>query len=142
MARMYNRDGLCKHELYHVWVDIIQRCNNPNHKAYKYYGGKGVTICDSWRSSFGNFLKDMGERPGPKYTVDRKENNKGYYKDNCEWKTMSEQSENRSSTILLTYNGKTQSINKWAKELGITFARLKSRIYISKWPIYKALSKS
>jgi hypothetical protein len=78
---------------YSSWVNMIQRCTNPKSTGYKNWGGRGITVCERWRS-FVNFLADMGERP-LKTSLDRRENDKGYFKENCRWATPKEQLENR-----------------------------------------------
>lgn len=78
---------------YLTWSGMIQRCNNPKHDKYPYYGGRGIKVCKRWRE-FRFFLKDMGERPDG-LTLDRKDPNKNYCKENCKWATKSEQSRNR-----------------------------------------------
>jgi hypothetical protein len=79
---------------YQTWESMNQRCNNPNHKKYKWYGGRGITIDPSWKS-FKQFLADMGPRP-PGKTLDRIDNDLGYSKGNCRWATSQEQITNRS----------------------------------------------
>ena len=71
-----------------VWCGMKERCSNPNHKFYEYYGGKGVEVCARWREygkGFYNFLDDMGSRPSPIYELDRVDPAKTYEKDNCRW---------------------------------------------------------
>lgn len=80
--------------LYRTWCDMKQRCYNPKNWAYKYYGERGITVCDSWKNSFLTFATDMGERPDG-MSIDRKDNNLGYSKDNCKWSTKKEQMNNR-----------------------------------------------
>jgi hypothetical protein len=79
---------------YRTWANMKQRCNNPNKKDYKYYGGRGVKVCEHW-NSFENFYNDMGERPKG-MTLDRIDNNKGYFKDNCRWVDKVTQSKNQN----------------------------------------------
>lgn len=68
------------------------RCNNPNATQYKWYGGKGITVCKEW-NNYSTFLEDMGDKPIEK-TIDRLDNNVGYIKTNCRWSTAKEQAEN------------------------------------------------
>lgn len=85
------------HPLYPIYMAMIYRCQNPKHSKYKYYGGRGITVCERWLGEKGleNFLKDMGEKPTSKHSLDRMDNNYGYRPDNCHWATKEEQSANR-----------------------------------------------
>lgn len=71
-----------------------QRCNRPNHPAYKNYGGRGISVCPEW-SSFQTFLEDVGERPGPEFSLDRIDNDGDYEPGNVRWATRSTQALNR-----------------------------------------------
>jgi len=79
---------------YKVWHNMIQRCTNPNIFQYKYYGGRGIIVCERWRS-FENFLYDMGEKP-ENLTIERVNTNGNYEPQNCKWATMKEQVNNRN----------------------------------------------
>jgi hypothetical protein len=83
-----------KKRIYHIWISMRERCNNPNFKQYKDYGGRGIQVCKEW-DDVSVFAKDMGERPSLRHTLDRIDNNKGYFKENCKWSTYEEQNKNR-----------------------------------------------
>ncbi len=88
--------NVTEHPLYETWRGMRQRCTNPNHSAYIYYGAKGISVCDRW-SSFLNFVEDMGERPLGQ-TLDRIKSDEDYSPSNCRWATVSEQLRNRTLT--------------------------------------------
>lgn len=80
---------------YGAWQKAKFRCSNPNDPFYPDYGGRGITMCQRWRESFEAFLADMGTRPGPGYSLDRIDNDRGYEPGNCRWATALEQAANR-----------------------------------------------
>lgn len=79
--------------IYWTWADMINRCTNPTHHHWAGYGGRGITVCERWRT-FANFLADMGERPEG-MTLDRIDNDRGYEPGNCRWTDWSTQAKNR-----------------------------------------------
>lgn len=83
------------HPLYKTWRGMKQRTSNPNTWEYKYYGGKGVRICERWLNSFEAFVEDMGEKPSTEYTLDRIDCDGNYEPKNCRWATPYEQSINK-----------------------------------------------
>lgn len=103
---------------YQSWENMIQRCTNPKNKQWKDYGGRNIKVCKRWLHSFPNFLEDMGKRP-PRCTLERRNNNKGYSKKNCEWVTRKEQNRNKRNNHLITCFGKTQLLIEWSEETGI-----------------------
>lgn len=100
---------------YFTWKTIRQRCTNPNHPKYKLYGGRGISLCESWTSSFDNFWRDMGPRPTPLHSVDRIDNNGNYEPANCRWADKRQQSNNTRRCIMLTFYGKTMSASEWGR---------------------------
>lgn len=95
MLRARNtKHGMARIPEYKVWCNVIQRCSNPRQTSYSRYGGRGISICDRWRTSFPNFLADMGERPAG-MTLDRIDNSGNYEPGNCRWATHRIQWENK-----------------------------------------------
>ena len=122
---------------YHSWSSMKQRCLNKNRTNFKFYGDKGILICDRWLNSFENFLEDMGTRPDG-MTLDRIDTTKGYCKENCRWATHKQQANNRISNKPISYLGITLTTEEWAKKIGISKDCLKLRLH-RKWPLEKAL---
>jgi hypothetical protein len=92
-CHMHYDKSRVRHPVYSVWLNMRNRCNNPNEVAYKNYGGRGIKVCDRW-SDFANFLADMGERPEG-HSIERINNDGNYEPSNCKWATRSEQSMNK-----------------------------------------------
>lgn len=132
------KHGNCNTPSYYAWVGMLQRCTNKKSRAYGNYGGRGITVCDKW-INFKGFYEDMGEKPEG-LSLDRKNNNGNYCKDNCKWSTPKEQANNRRSNINITYKGKTQNITKWEKECGFKRGILHQRIMVYKWDIEKSFN--
>jgi len=95
VARNNRKHGMHTTKIYKVWCAMLSRCNNPNATAYKWYGARGIKVCDSWHK-FENFYKDMNEQPFIGATLDRIDNDKDYKKSNCRWVTHQENCQNRS----------------------------------------------
>ena len=100
--------------IYRTWQSIIARCDRPSHKSYKDYGGRGITVCDSWRK-FANFYADMGDRPAGT-TIERIDNSKGYEPGNCEWQDAQHQARNRRNGRYLTAFGETKLLVEWEED--------------------------
>jgi hypothetical protein len=80
---------------YKTWCSLKSRCANPKNPSYKYYGGRGITVCNRWLQSFEDFLADVGPKPSAELSLDRTNNNGNYEPENCRWATKSEQMFNR-----------------------------------------------
>lgn len=124
---------------YTVWIGMRQRCNNPLNEQSADYGERGISVCKEWHS-FDVFYADMGKRPSPKHTLERKDNDLGYSKANCKWATWAEQTRNKRSNRLITFNGKTMCLADWAVEVGISFNGLRNRLQRG-WSIERALTE-
>jgi len=92
VRKRFTKHGMCKTNFYSVWGALKERCRNPRHKYWKYYGGRGIK--NEWKS-FEEFYKDMFPSYKKGLTIDRINNNGNYCKENCRWITMKEQSKNR-----------------------------------------------
>lgn len=112
---------------YTCWSQMIQRCTNPKNIGWSHYGGRGINVCERWRSSFVLFLHDMGERP-PGMTIDRINVNGGYCPENCRWASIIEQRRNKRNTIYLMLDGKEESLMDAAERLGINAKSLRKRL--------------
>lgn len=113
---------------YKIWVGMKARCLNPKEKAYEHYGGRGITICDRWKSSFKHFLEDMGSRPFARHEIERIDNNGNYENGNCCWATRKEQNNNKRNTKVITIEDRTMSTTQWSAETGLSRGTIKSRI--------------
>lgn len=123
---------------YKAWMTMKRRCRSNVPKVRKAYKDKGIDICDRW-SDYNSFLKDVGEAPTPKHTLDRIDNSKGYFPGNVRWATRIEQARNTTRNRLLTYKGKTQCASAWAEELGIHKGTIATRLRLG-WSVEETLS--
>lgn len=123
--------GKSRASIYGIWCSMKSRCLNKNTVAYKDYGGRGITVCERWMT-FANFYEDMGDKPDG-MSIERKDNDLGYCKENCEWAPMARQAQNRRSARIITARGVSMSMTDWAKASGIRVATIWHRISIG-WP--------
>lgn len=135
---------------YRVWGLMKARCNpaNKDKYYYRYWSGRGISVCDRWLKSYQNFLSDMGRAPSPKHSIDRINNNGNYEPLNCRWATRSEQNSNRREMPLrgrneygpkITYKGITKYTYDWAKEFKIKPYQVTKRIKRG-WSVEDALN--
>ncbi len=124
---------------YRIWAHMIDRCYNTKAKDFPRYGGRGITVCQQWRSSFETFLTDMGPRPTSKHSIERKNNHLGYTPENTTWATAYEQARNTRRNVMLTYQDITLCVGDWAIRIGIKPATLTARIRLG-WSTERALT--
>ena len=130
--------GLTRTPEYRVWANMLDRCRNPASPGYVRWGGRGIVVCERWQS-FENFLEDMGKRPSPEHSIERRDNDLGYSPENCYWATLKEQSHNKRNTQLLTFRDRTMCLAAWAEELGIAYDTLRGRLRYG-WSVDRALT--
>ena len=127
--------------LYRIYCGMISRCYRPSQKNFPRYGGRGIKVCDEWLNGFEAFCKwAMLNGYSDNLTLDRIDNDKNYCPENCRWTTRKEQQNNKRNNRLITYNGKTKTMQQWADELGMDSRTIYNRINCLHWSIEKALS--
>lgn len=130
--------GLTQHPEFNIWNCMIRRCCDTKHPRYADYGGRGITVCDRWRESPANFFADMGPRPRG-YTIERKNNDRGYCPDNCEWIPKPDQNKNTRETRLISFNGETLHLAEWTRRLRMSHSVIQNRLKRG-WTIAEALT--
>ncbi len=124
---------------YRAWNAMKGRCHNPKNKRYPYYGGRGISVCAEWASSFESFFRDMGFRPSTKHSLDRIDTDGNYEPENCRWADKLTQGRNKRSVMSLTVDGVTKTISEWAAERGIKPSTLSDRVKRLGWDAERAL---
>lgn len=129
-------------KLYEVWCSMRHRCNNPTDYAYKYYGARGIKVCKEWEkdySAFREWALKNGYSEG--LTIDRINVYKDYCPQNCRWATAKQQSDNKTTTKRIEYNGITKTLKEWSIYLGIEIRTLYCRIYRLGWNVERAFTE-
>lgn len=134
MAGLYNK----KFRQYRIWVGMRSRCNNPNVPIYRWYGGRGIKVCQRW-DSFANFWEDMAEGYKDDLQIDRINSDGNYEPKNCRWATKKEQANNLRSNRLITINNETKTLAQWIDNSSVKSSTVKQRFYVYKWSIEKSL---
>ncbi len=114
---------------YHIWNNMMGRCFNKNRRDYKWYGKKGVTVCDEWQNYDGFKEWAIKSSYSDDLTLDRIDFNGNYEPNNCRWIPMAEQHANTSQTRLVTINGRTQPMKRWCVEYGISYQAVCQRVH-------------
>lgn len=126
---------------YSSWSAMKTRCCDDRHRAYPWYGGRGITVCDRWlhgeggKTGFACFVADMGLRPLGT-TLDRRDSDKNYEPGNCRWLDARKQSLNTRANVRVTIGGETKSVIEWARERGVDDKTIYARIDRG-WPAEK-----
>lgn len=136
---------VCHHKqparLYRIWANMKNRCYNPNAENYRFYGGRGIGVCESWRNDYIAF-RDWALSNGyeDRLTLDRIDNNGNYGPTNCRWETLINQCNNTRKNHRLTYQGETHTVAEWARIIGMDCGTLERRVNAYGWSVEKALT--
>lgn len=125
MPELFNGTGRSKNPAYLCWISMISRCRNKASSSYKNYSERGIGVCDRWVNSFEDFIKDVGPRPDKKHSLERINNDEGYYPGNVRWATRVEQANNRRTNIYLLVSGEVMTAANLARVLKVN----KQRVY-------------
>lgn len=135
------KHGYYNNRLYKIWYDMKRRCYNKNRKSYRYYGAKGIKICNEWLNDFSNFYNwAMNNGYNDTLTIERIDYNGNYCPKNCKWISLGEQAQNTSHNHFITFKNKTMTITQWSKELGINRKTIRERLNKG-WKIENVLSQ-
>lgn len=118
--------GMTNTKEYSIWLNMKNRCHNSNGQDYHNYGGRGITVCEEWMK-FENFYCDMGDCPQG-YSLERRDNEKGYNKENCKWATRREQALNRRSNKIFTYKGITKPLKELCAYFDVDYKLVHARL--------------
>lgn len=111
-----------------IWYGMIQRCTNTQNSGYKYYGARGISVCERWLKSFEAFATDMGPRPTAGHSIDRYPDNRGNYApDNCRWATHRQQANNTTRNIVICALGESLTATEWSERMGISTDTVRNR---------------
>lgn len=123
--------GMSKTPIYAVYRSMIDRCSLPTHQAWRNYGGRGILVCEHWKKSFENFYVDMGSTYQKGLTLDRVNNNEGYYKDNCQWVTHAEQNLNRRDNRFIDTPEGSMTVAQASRKFNVNVTTLLYRLSVS-----------
>lgn len=117
-----------RNSIYSTYHAMKQRCYNKKNPAYKYYGGRGISVCKRWLFSYEKFCLDMGKKPSPKHTLERINVNGNYCPKNCKWVLHEDQQRNTTKNIRISIGGETKCLSEWARHFGINRHCVQSRL--------------
>lgn len=146
LAKIANtKHGGTHDRLFKIWTSMRSRCRDKNHPAYKWYGGKGVTVCDEWQDyqTFKKWAYENGYDEKARMhdcSIDRIDPNGNYCPENCRWADIQTQAENKTAIRLYEFNGERHTVSEWARRYGIKKSTLSWRLVKLGWPIEKALT--
>jgi hypothetical protein len=120
--------GQSKTPMYSIWHGMVQRCTNARSTSFKRYGGRGITVCDAWRTSFEAFARDVGPRPSKLHSIDRIDNSGNYEPGNVRWATIDVQLRNTRRNVHATVGGVSMVLKDAAKATGVSYCAAQNRL--------------
>lgn len=136
----YTDHGMTDTPEHEAWVNMIQRCTNPKNPGFANYRGRGITVCQAWLESFVAFLNDVGMRPGPGYSLERKENDGNYEPGNVEWIPAPLQHQNKRTNRMLEIDGVRKCMAEWARIFGRPAGTIHKRLKLG-WDVKRAVTE-
>lgn len=133
--------GMSHTRLHGIWSKMLSRCHYKNDDKYKWYGARGITVCEEWHGTdgFKRFMNwSLQNGYSDNLSIDRIDNDKGYFPNNCRWTNKITQANNTRSNVYVTFNDETHTIAEWSRILGIKYATLSQRITKLHWPVEDA----
>lgn len=124
---------------YKIWNAMVSRCKNASDRSYARYGGRGITIDPRWEKDFLAFVSDIGPRPSPEYSIERKDNDGPYAPSNCKWATRAEQARNKRNTRFLNIGGRVMTLTEAARISPVTIGAIHARIAKHGWSDERAV---
>jgi hypothetical protein len=121
--------GMAGTREYSRWSNMKARCEKASHRDFGRYGGRGITVCERWRSDFQAFMDDMGPAPSDTHTIERIDGDGPYSPENCRWATPTEQASNRHTNQTITHQGETLTVQEWSRRTGIGAPALYWRLH-------------
>ena len=126
------------HREWKIWKKLRGRISTTTDHAYSHYGGRGLDIDPRWKESFEFFISDMGPCPAA-LTIERLNNNRGYWPDNCEWKTRKAQANNRRTNCIVEFRGEKKTLTQWCDQFGRNMGTVWKRLFRLGWSVERAL---
>ena len=136
-SKSFTSHGMKNTKVYKTWESMKTRCGNIKRPDYMNYGGRGISVCESWLT-FENFFADMGNPP-PGSTLERIDNNGNYEPANCRWASRIDQGNNKRNNRFYEYNGVKKTLSELARDYDIKYLTLYKRVVVRGWPIDRAI---
>jgi hypothetical protein len=119
--------GMSKTRIYNIWHGMMQRCYTPSVQSYKSYGARGITVCDKWKT-FDGFYEDMGSTYNDRMSIERKDGNGNYCKENCKWIPLEEQNRNRKGTYQFQVDGEYMPLKQICENHNMGYLTILKRL--------------